>query len=79
MTNTQIARTWSLSDVNGSAQFMKYAPEALYNYGPSGWQAAQWKEEKERLSYGERRRNINQPDPTGNYIRFSARYYIKYP
>ncbi|MGS4821729.1 transglycosylase SLT domain-containing protein [Raoultella terrigena] len=54
MTNTQIARTWSLSDVNGSAQFMKYAPEALYNYGPSGWQAAQWKEEKERLTYGER-------------------------
>lgn len=33
---------------------MKYAPEALYNYGPSGWQAAQWKEEKERLTYGER-------------------------
>ncbi|HFL5986555.1 TPA: transglycosylase SLT domain-containing protein [Klebsiella aerogenes] len=54
MTNTQIARTWSLSDVNGSAQFMKYAPEALYNYGPSGWQAAQWKDEKERLTYGER-------------------------
>ncbi|MFH7126006.1 transglycosylase SLT domain-containing protein [Klebsiella pneumoniae] len=37
MTNAQIARTWSLSDVNGSAQLMKYAPEALYNYGPSGW------------------------------------------
>lgn len=54
MTNTQIARTWSLSDVNGSAQLMKYAPEALYNYGPSGWQAAQWKEEKERLTYGDR-------------------------
>jgi hypothetical protein len=33
---------------------MKYAPEALYNYGPSGWQAAQWKEEKESLMYGER-------------------------
>lgn len=33
---------------------MKYAPEALYNYGPSGWQAAQWKEEKERLTYGDR-------------------------
>ncbi|HFK3872082.1 MAG: transglycosylase SLT domain-containing protein [Klebsiella pneumoniae] len=58
MTNTQIARTWSLSDVNGSAQFMKYAPEALYNYGPSGWQAAQWKEEKERLTYGEREGKI---------------------
>ncbi|HBU2885854.1 TPA: transglycosylase SLT domain-containing protein [Klebsiella pneumoniae] len=54
MTNVQIARTWSISDVNGSAQFMKYAPEALYNYGPSGWQAAQWKEEKEHLMYGER-------------------------
>ncbi|HDZ9752439.1 TPA: transglycosylase SLT domain-containing protein [Klebsiella quasipneumoniae subsp. similipneumoniae] len=59
MTNTQIARTWSLSDVNGSAQFMKYAPEALYNYGPSGWQASQWKEEKERLTYGEREENIS--------------------
>lgn len=58
MTNTQIARTWSLSDVNGKAQFMKYAPEALYNYGPSGWQAAQWKEEKERLAYGEREEKI---------------------
>lgn len=58
MTNTQIARTWSISDVNGSAQFMKYAPEALYNYGPSGWQAAQWKEEKERLIYGERGEKI---------------------
>lgn len=59
MTNTQIARTWSLSDVNGSAQFMKYAPEALYNYGPSGWQASQWKEEKERITYGEREENIS--------------------
>ncbi|HBR0344075.1 TPA: transglycosylase SLT domain-containing protein [Klebsiella pneumoniae] len=59
MTNTQIARTWSLSDVNGSAQFMKYAPEALYNYGPSGWQASQWKEEKERLSYGDRSDEIS--------------------
>lgn len=58
MTNIQIARTWSLSDVNGSAQFMKYAPEALYNYGPSGWQAAQWKEEKEELMYGERSKEI---------------------
>lgn len=58
MTNTQIARTWSISEVNGSAQFMKYAPEALYNYGPSGWQAEQWEEEKERLTYGEREEKI---------------------
>ena len=58
MTNTQIARTWSISDVNGNAQFMKYAPEALYNYGPSGWQAAQWKEEKEHLMYGERNEEV---------------------
>ncbi|HBS6309687.1 TPA: transglycosylase SLT domain-containing protein [Klebsiella pneumoniae] len=58
MTNVQISRTWSISDVNGSAQFMKYAPEALYNYGPSGWQAAQWKEEKEELMYGERSKEI---------------------
>lgn len=59
MTNTQIARTWSISEVNGSAQFMKYAPEALYNFGPKGWVAEQWKEEKERLSYGDRRDEIS--------------------
>ncbi|WP_412530708.1 transglycosylase SLT domain-containing protein [Enterobacter roggenkampii] len=58
MTNQQIARTWSISEVNGGAKFMKYAPEALYNYGPSGWQAAQWKEEKESLMYGERKGEI---------------------
>ncbi|EOT7491631.1 transglycosylase SLT domain-containing protein [Enterobacter hormaechei] len=58
MTNQQIARTWSISEVNGDAKLMKYAPEALYNYGPSGWQAAQWKEEKESLMYGERKGEI---------------------
>lgn len=58
MTNQQIARTWSISEVNGGAQFMKYAPEALYNFGPSGWQAAQWKAEKERLMYGDRQETI---------------------
>ncbi|ELY5968037.1 transglycosylase SLT domain-containing protein [Salmonella enterica] len=58
MTNQQIARTWSISKVNGDAKLMKYAPEALYNYGPSGWQAAQWKEEKESLMYGERKGDI---------------------
>lgn len=58
MTNQQIARTWSISEVNGDARLMKYAPEALYNYGPSGWQAAQWKEEKESLMYGERKGDI---------------------
>jgi hypothetical protein len=63
MTNQQIARTWSISEVNGSAKLMKYAPEALYNYGPSGWQAEQWKEEKEQLMYGERKA-ISQPART---------------
>lgn len=58
MTNQQVARTWSISEVNGDAKFMKYAPEALYNYGPSGWQAAQWKAEKERLMYGGRQETI---------------------
>ncbi|ELN2738915.1 transglycosylase SLT domain-containing protein [Pluralibacter gergoviae] len=58
MTNQQISRTWGISEVNGSAKFMKYAPEALYNFGPSGWQAAQWKEEKERLTYGDRSQTI---------------------
>lgn len=56
-TNAQIKRNWSISEVNGRAQFMKYAPEALYNYGPSGWQAAQWKEEKDRLMYGDDAKN----------------------
>ncbi|EMF20582.1 transglycosylase SLT domain-containing protein [Citrobacter freundii] len=58
MTNQQISRTWSISEVNGGAKFMKYAPEALYNYGPSGWQAAQWKSEKEQLMYGDRKETI---------------------
>ncbi|ENF6042973.1 transglycosylase SLT domain-containing protein [Citrobacter amalonaticus] len=58
MTNQQVARTWSISEVNGDAKFMKYAPEALYNYGPSGWQAAQWKAEKELLMYGDRQETI---------------------
>ncbi|WP_427167702.1 transglycosylase SLT domain-containing protein [Citrobacter koseri] len=58
MTNQQVARTWSISEVNGDAKFMKYAPEALYNYGPSGWQAAQWKAEKEQLMYGDRKETI---------------------
>ncbi|MCW1942360.1 lytic transglycosylase [Escherichia coli] len=58
MTNQQVARTWSISEVNGDAKFMKYAPEALYDYGPSGWQAAQWKAEKEQLMYGDRKETI---------------------
>lgn len=58
MTNQQVARTWSISEVNGDAKFMKYAPEALYNYGPSGWQAAQWKAEKKLLMYGDRKETI---------------------
>ncbi|MHA7847244.1 hypothetical protein [Serratia sp. D1N4] len=52
MTNQQIARTWSITEVNGKAQFMKYAPEALYQGGPSGWQSKQWEEEKNLLVYG---------------------------
>lgn len=59
MTNTQISRNWSISEVNGKAQFMKYAPEALYNFGPSGWQAELWKEKKEELMYGERNEEIS--------------------
>lgn len=58
MTNQQIARTWSISEVNGTAKLMKYAPEALYNYGPSGWQAEQWKADKEQLMYGDRKGDI---------------------
>lgn len=53
MTEQQIARTWSISEVNGKAQLMKYAPEALYSGGPSGWQLQQWEAEKRKLIYGE--------------------------
>ncbi len=63
MTNQQIARTWSISEVNGEAQFMKYAPEALYQYGPSGWIAAQWKAEKEKIMYGD---DLHKPAPSFN-------------
>ncbi|KNC88980.1 transglycosylase SLT domain-containing protein [Trabulsiella odontotermitis] len=63
MTNQQIARTWSISEVNGTAKFMKYAPEALYNYGPSGWQAEQWKADKEKIMYGDRS-NVITTSPT---------------
>lgn len=49
MTQKQLSRTWRMSDVNGATQLMKYAPEALYDYGPAGWQAAQWQAEKDRL------------------------------
>ncbi|HDL7643637.1 TPA: lytic transglycosylase domain-containing protein [Yersinia enterocolitica] len=63
MTNQQVARTWSISEVNGKAQFMKYAPEALYNYGPSGWIAAQWKAEKEKIMYGD---DLHKPAPSFN-------------
>lgn len=52
MTSQQISRTWSISEVNGSAQLMKYAPEALYQGGPSGWQSKQWEKEKNILMYG---------------------------
>lgn len=58
LTNQQISRNWMISEVNGSAQFMKYAPEALYNHGPAGWQAAQWQEEKHQLMYGDRSETI---------------------
>ncbi|ECG5317635.1 hypothetical protein E1A40_08960 [Salmonella enterica subsp. enterica serovar Aba] len=52
MTEQQIGRVWAVSEVNGNARLMKYAPEALYNYGPKGWQAQQWEEEKYQLKYG---------------------------
>lgn len=71
MTNQQIARTWSISEVNGGAKFMKYAPEALYNYGPAGWQSAQWNQEKESLIYGDQapvQERITIPGK-GSYIR----------
>ncbi|MDQ9556006.1 lytic transglycosylase, partial [Serratia marcescens] len=58
LTNQQVSKNWMISTVNGTAQFMKYAPEALYNHGPAGWQASQWEEEKQRLMYGERNDTI---------------------
>lgn len=53
MTNQQISRRWSITEINGKAELMKYAPEALYKGGPSGWQAKQWEDEKWKLKYGE--------------------------
>jgi len=57
LTSQQIARAWSISEVNGSAQLMKYAPEALYQGGPSGWQAQQWEEAKYSIKYGREKEN----------------------
>ncbi|OVZ82186.1 hypothetical protein [Yersinia kristensenii] len=58
MTHQQVSRTWSISEVNGKAQMMKYAPEALYKGGPEGWQSQQWEEEKHTLIYGEKKGDI---------------------
>ncbi|MEM8013027.1 hypothetical protein Q4R53_12250 [Morganella morganii] len=52
-TDQQITNSWSISEVNGQAQLMKYAPESLYPGGPAGWQVRQWEEEKWKLKYGE--------------------------
>lgn len=57
MTNQQISRKWSITEINGKAELMKYAPEALYKGGPDGWQAKQWEEEKWKLKYGEERKS----------------------
>lgn len=58
MTHQQIARRWSITEVNGKAQLMKYAPESLYPGGPAGWQARQWEEEKWKLKYGEEKEKL---------------------
>ncbi|HCE8948625.1 TPA: hypothetical protein NHT78_001705 [Morganella morganii] len=57
-TDQQITNSWSISEVNGQAQLMKYAPESLYPGGPAGWQARQWEEEKWKLKYGEEKETL---------------------
>ncbi len=52
MTNAQIKRTWAVSNINGSEEVMRYAPEAVYGINESGagnWIAGQWEEEKKQL------------------------------
>lgn len=53
MTNQQISANWAISEVNGNAAFMKYAPEVMARGGPPGWQSEQWNEEKSVLMYGD--------------------------
>ncbi|WP_272574585.1 hypothetical protein [Providencia sp. PROV247] len=53
LTNQQISNSWSITEINGKAELMKYSPESLYPGGPSGWQAKQWEDEKWKLKYGE--------------------------
>ncbi|WP_219495556.1 hypothetical protein [Proteus terrae] len=57
ITHQQISNRWSITEINGKAELMKYAPEALHKGGPDGWQAKQWEEEKWKLKYGEERKN----------------------
>ncbi|MCN7277766.1 hypothetical protein MLI18_000005, partial [Escherichia coli] len=51
MTNAMIRTTWGVSTVNGKAEVMKYAPEALYgvNNGAGNWIQGQWEQEKREL------------------------------
>lgn len=46
-----IRTTWGVSTINGSAEVMKYAPEALYgvNSGSGNWIEGQWYQEKNEL------------------------------
>ncbi|WP_225182168.1 hypothetical protein [Pectobacterium aroidearum] len=51
MTDAMINRVWAVSTVNGSAEIMKYAPEALYgvNNGSGNWIQGQWENEAREL------------------------------
>ncbi|EEG8105013.1 hypothetical protein ODB14_004004 [Salmonella enterica] len=51
MTNAMIRTTWGVSTVNGKAEVMKYAPEALYGVsnGAGNWIQGQWEQEKREL------------------------------
>ncbi|WP_202209329.1 hypothetical protein [Escherichia coli] len=51
MTNAMIRTTWGVSTVNGKAEVVKYAPEALYgvNNGAGNWIQGQWEQEKREL------------------------------
>ncbi|HDG9775831.1 TPA: hypothetical protein PGG59_004222 [Raoultella planticola] len=51
ITNAMIRTTWGVSTVNGKAEVMQYAPEALYgvNNGAGNWIQGQWEQEKREL------------------------------
>ncbi|MEI3775525.1 hypothetical protein [Pectobacterium brasiliense] len=51
MTNAQVKNVWAVTQINGSPEVMKYAPEAVYGVssGSGNWIQDQWESEKKEL------------------------------